>query len=191
MTFVQACKLHQHCGLFLFFLAKLRDIAPSKDFGTMEGSLKDQFMHGYLDGDLAHVMESMVPPGDPAAITSFRRPSGPLRQFAFGYSIIVFSPIIHVHCLSLKSSKAPLWQAGLSSHRSSRTTAKRRSRKPKSWPELFRKRLSNSFKRRLKVTWQFSERSWGAVKTKQSKLPRISSTFVNGRCSLALLQASC
>ena len=83
LTFAQASKLHQCCGLFLYFLARLRDIAPSKDFGNMETSLLDQFMHGYLDGDLAHVLESMVPPGDLAAIASFRRPLGPLRQIVF------------------------------------------------------------------------------------------------------------
>ena len=59
-------------------------MAPSKDFPAMERVLMEQFMHGYLDADLQHVLETAVPPGDLAAIGSFRRPTGPLLSLLFG-----------------------------------------------------------------------------------------------------------
>ncbi|CAL1141851.1 unnamed protein product [Cladocopium goreaui] len=75
-NFNQACKLHQLCGLYLFFLQRLRDIAPAADFPTISAGLLDQFLHGYLDGDLGHSLESSVPPGDLSSIGAFRRPLG-------------------------------------------------------------------------------------------------------------------
>lgn len=77
-TFKDANKLHQCCGAFLYFSQKLRDIAPEKEYPAMLDSLKSQFVHGYLDADLQHVLECNVPPGDLAAIGAFRRPSGSL-----------------------------------------------------------------------------------------------------------------
>ena len=78
LSFKDGLKLHQVAGLFLTMLAKLELVAPSRDFPAMRSGLLDQFMHGYLDADLQHVLEQSVPPGDPNSIGGFRRPPGPL-----------------------------------------------------------------------------------------------------------------
>ena len=38
----------------------------------MATQLKQQFMYGYMDGDIMHVLETEVPPGQLAAVSAFR-----------------------------------------------------------------------------------------------------------------------
>ena len=63
LTFREASRIHQSCGAFLHFIKQLRDLAPESDFESVYDGLKTQ-----------------VPPGDLAAIGSFRRPLGPLMH---------------------------------------------------------------------------------------------------------------
>ena len=80
LTFREASRIHQSCGAFLHFIKQLRDLAPESDFESVYDGLKTQLKLGYLDADFAHVLDTMVPPGDLAAIGSFRRPLGPLMH---------------------------------------------------------------------------------------------------------------
>ncbi|CAE7945690.1 unnamed protein product [Symbiodinium sp. KB8] len=57
---------------FLHWLHLLEKEAPSKDYDTMATQLKQQFMYGYMDGDIMHVLETEVPPGQLAAVSAFR-----------------------------------------------------------------------------------------------------------------------
>ena len=100
-TFKDASKLHQCCGAFIYFIQKLRDMAPEKEYPAMLESLQSQFIHGYLDADLLHVLECNVPPGDLAAIGSFRRPSGSLTRVTFRFVDEFLLSVAHVmHDLS-------------------------------------------------------------------------------------------
>ena len=63
---------HQCCAAFLFFFKKLESIAPQKLIAEWEHNLRHGFMHGYLDADLLHVMETQVPPGHMDSIGAFR-----------------------------------------------------------------------------------------------------------------------
>lgn len=84
VTFKDALRVHQSCGAFLHFIKLLRDLAPESDFPAMHDGLKSQLKLGYLDADFAHILDTTVPPGDPAAVGSFRRPLGSLMyDFSF------------------------------------------------------------------------------------------------------------
>ncbi|CAK9116298.1 unnamed protein product [Durusdinium trenchii] len=61
------------CGCFLFFLQKFKAIVPEKELAEMERGLRSQFMSGFLDGDLLHVLEEQVPlSADIKAVGAFR-----------------------------------------------------------------------------------------------------------------------
>ena len=73
-TFKEALKIHQACGCFLFFLQKFKAIVPEKELAEMERGLRSQFMSGFLDGDLLHVLEEQVPlSADIKAVGAFRQ----------------------------------------------------------------------------------------------------------------------
>ena len=77
-SYKEGLRIHQSCGLFIHMLERLEALAPSKGFPSMKKGLMEQFVHSYLDADLAHVIEHTVPPADLSAIGAFRRPVGPL-----------------------------------------------------------------------------------------------------------------
>ncbi|CAE7315755.1 unnamed protein product, partial [Symbiodinium sp. CCMP2456] len=53
---------------FLHWLRLLEMEAPAKDYDTMATQLKQQFMYGFMDGDIVHILETEVPPGELAAV---------------------------------------------------------------------------------------------------------------------------
>ena len=57
---------------FLHFLSQLQKLSPPAAFEEAEKSLRTQFMLGYMDPDLSHVLESQFPPGDVSSIAAFR-----------------------------------------------------------------------------------------------------------------------
>ena len=68
-----ATKVHQACGIFLFFLTKLESIAPAADFPTMKETLLVQFRSTLMDSDLLHCLETQVPSNaDLKACSGFR-----------------------------------------------------------------------------------------------------------------------
>ena len=74
LTFKDAVSLHQNCGAFLFFLAKLEEVAPAGQFKEMKESLLTQFKSGHVDADLSHTLENSVPQNaDPKSISVFRQ----------------------------------------------------------------------------------------------------------------------
>ena len=79
-SFKEGMRIHPSCVLFIPMLERLEALAPSKDFQSMKQGLMEQFMHAYLDADLAHVIENSVPPADLSTIGAFRRPVGPLAS---------------------------------------------------------------------------------------------------------------
>jgi hypothetical protein len=50
-------------------------MAPAADYPEMEKDLKQQFRYGYLDPDILHSLETMVPPGDIQMVGAFRTAS--------------------------------------------------------------------------------------------------------------------
>ena len=72
INFRDALTLHQSAGCFLHFLKVLEKQAPSKIFQESKDHLINQFLSGFMDGDLTHVVASTVPPGDIKSVTSFR-----------------------------------------------------------------------------------------------------------------------
>ena len=61
VSFKDAIKVHQSCGVFLFLMAKLQSIAPEKEFEGMRNDLLNQFKCGLLDADLLHCVDQQVP----------------------------------------------------------------------------------------------------------------------------------
>ncbi|CAK9076028.1 unnamed protein product [Durusdinium trenchii] len=61
VSFKDAIKVHQSCGVFLFMMAKLQSIAPEKEFEGMRNDLLNQFKCGLLDADLLHCVDQQVP----------------------------------------------------------------------------------------------------------------------------------
>ena len=73
VSFKEAVKVHQACGAYLFFLAKIQQIAPENRFNAIRIDLYTQFKAGLLDPDLLHVVESQVPANaDIKAVSAFR-----------------------------------------------------------------------------------------------------------------------
>ena len=72
VTEKQAVVKHQACGCFLHFLRIYERLCPSTEYGEAAESLTSQFMSGFLDPDLGHVLEATVPPGDPSSVAAFR-----------------------------------------------------------------------------------------------------------------------
>lgn len=72
----QAVAKHQVCGAFLHFLDEFSKVCPAGEFKGISKNLHTQFQSGYMDPDLAHCLETQVPPGDMSAITSFRLSDG-------------------------------------------------------------------------------------------------------------------
>jgi hypothetical protein len=73
LAFNVATKVHQACGMFLFFLTKLEAIAPAAEFPNMNDSLLVQFKSTLMDSDLLHCLETQVPSNaDLKACSGFR-----------------------------------------------------------------------------------------------------------------------
>ena len=73
VSFKDAVKVHQACGAYLFFLAKIQQIAPENQFEAIRTDLFIQFKAGLLDPDLLHIVESQVPANaDIKAVSAFR-----------------------------------------------------------------------------------------------------------------------
>lgn len=68
----QAISKHQICGAFLHFVDEFSKVCPAGSFSSIAQNLRTQFQSGYMDPDLAHCLETQVPPGDMSAINSFR-----------------------------------------------------------------------------------------------------------------------
>ena len=70
--FKDAMLIHQAGGCFLHFLSVLQRMSPANSFNDARDRLMDQFMKGFMDADLLHVLSSSVPPGDIKSVGSFR-----------------------------------------------------------------------------------------------------------------------
>ena len=74
LNYKDAVKIHQACGAFLFFMAKLEQKAPGSDFPEMKRGLLSQFMSGFMDADLVNTLEEQIPSvADVASVRGFRR----------------------------------------------------------------------------------------------------------------------
>ena len=71
-NFKDALAIHQAGGCFLHFLTVLQQLSPARDFNDMATALRNQFMQGFMDADLVHVVLNSVPPGDAKAVGAFR-----------------------------------------------------------------------------------------------------------------------
>lgn len=73
LSFKDAQKLHQCCGVYLLFLSKLKALAPASQFPEMEAALMSQFKTGMLDPDLNFIIEQQVPASaDLCSVSAFR-----------------------------------------------------------------------------------------------------------------------
>lgn len=74
LSFKDAVKIHQSAGCFLFFMQKLQQICPERDFQEYARGLRSQFMSGFLDADLITTLEDQVPAAaDIKNVKAFRR----------------------------------------------------------------------------------------------------------------------
>lgn len=74
VSFKDALKVHQSCGAFIFFLSKLQELAPEKEFADMKAELTAQFNSGLLDADLQHCVDNQIPANaDLRNISAFRQ----------------------------------------------------------------------------------------------------------------------
>lgn len=71
-TFKEASEWHSSAGVFLHLLSRLQESVPKKDYDGAVSSLRSQWLQGLLDSDLAHMLDSTVPPGNLSDITAFR-----------------------------------------------------------------------------------------------------------------------
>ena len=72
-SFKDALEVHQAAGCFLHFISELKKIAPPERFQQARDGLMEQFMQGFMDADLCHVLSSQVPPGDIKSVSAFRQ----------------------------------------------------------------------------------------------------------------------
>ena len=72
LTFAQGLVKHQGCGAFLHFLRELQKLMPPTEFEVAATNLRGQFQSGFMDPDLAHILETQFPPGDVGAVAAFR-----------------------------------------------------------------------------------------------------------------------
>ena len=73
INFKDAQAVHSAAGCFLHFLRILKQMAPAAFYDECRESLHSQFMQGFLDPDLCHVLTVQVPPGDMKGLSAFRR----------------------------------------------------------------------------------------------------------------------
>lgn len=71
-TYKEAFDLHSSAGGFLHLMQRLKDSVPHTDFLAAETPLKSQWMQGFLDSDIHHMLEESVPPADPNQVSAFR-----------------------------------------------------------------------------------------------------------------------
>ena len=91
LTEKQAVVKHQACACFLHFLKIYERAGPPTEYAEAEESLTSQFMSGYLDPDLGHILESSVPPGELSGVSAFR--PGPSNMF-ITYILLLFKMLI-------------------------------------------------------------------------------------------------
>lgn len=92
LIFKEALKIHQAAGCFLFFMQKLQQLCPEKDFLERQRGLRSQFMSGFLDADLISTLEEQVPAAaDIKSVKAFRpvRWPGNDNGFVFAFSACV------------------------------------------------------------------------------------------------------
>lgn len=91
LSFKEAVKVHQATGCFLYFLNKLKQICPEKDFPEFERGLKAQFMGGFLDVDLINTLEEQVPAAsDVSSVKAFRPKLSITELYPCQFSISLF-----------------------------------------------------------------------------------------------------
>ena len=73
VNFRDAQAVHSAAGCFLHFLRILQHMAPAAFYEECRESLHSQFMQGFLDPDLCHILTVQVPPGDIKGLSAFRR----------------------------------------------------------------------------------------------------------------------
>lgn len=79
-------KLHLCCGAFLHFKGLLQGAVSNADFQAAEGRLQENFMMGFIDLELEHALDEMVPPGEIGKLPTFRPPRNLNWLFAPGLS---------------------------------------------------------------------------------------------------------
>ena len=82
-SFKDAQTIHQAAGAFLHCLAVLEKMAPASSFPEAKGSLMNQFMQGFMDADLLHMLTETVPPSDIKSVSSFRPANIKIDMFVF------------------------------------------------------------------------------------------------------------
>ena len=100
VTEKQAIAKHQACACFLHFLNVFERACPPTEYPEAAESLTSQFMSGYLDPDLGHILETSVPPGDLAAVAAFRPgPSNTITQsFSMNFCLSLFLFLADTPC---------------------------------------------------------------------------------------------
>ena len=84
LNFKEAVKIHQAAGCFLFFMQKLQQLCPEKDFLECQRGLKSHFMSGFLDADLVSTLEEQVPAAaDIKSVKAFRPVRWPRNDNGF------------------------------------------------------------------------------------------------------------
>ena len=67
--------LHAVTGGFLHFTNLLKQKIPTSEYDKSIGEIEEQFMSGFLDVDIAHVLETVPPPGQLEDVGFLRRGS--------------------------------------------------------------------------------------------------------------------
>ena len=72
LSYKESLARHQACGCFVYYMKKLKGVAPVSEFESCREALVGQFQLQYLDGDLLHHLETAVPPGNLEDVSAFR-----------------------------------------------------------------------------------------------------------------------
>lgn len=68
--------LHTCCGAFLTLIDQLQSRIPEKDYQAALPSIQEQFLLGYLDPEILHVVETTVPPANLTQVSFLRTACG-------------------------------------------------------------------------------------------------------------------
>ena len=72
LSYKESLARHQACGCFVYYMKKLKGVAPVSEFESCREALVGQFQLQYLDGDLLHHLETAVLPGNLEDVSAFR-----------------------------------------------------------------------------------------------------------------------
>ena len=150
-TFKDAMSLHQAGGCFLHFLAILKKMSPASSFDDARAKLEDQFMKGFMDADLLHVLSSSVPPADIKSIGSFRT-AKPKILFYRIVGVILAPCNLLLSWENIRNSASFVSIGGRSSRRSKLPSKLKGTRRRQSWPEISAKRTLSLLLPRLRAT---------------------------------------